>query len=101
MGGRLPWSALSSFIFNLRPDSALAREMNDYSGWESTLKTNLILADIYDLLQALVLSFGKGKNKFKSYPRPGKTKDNHRKIGSDPMTPDELRKWYFKENEDG
>jgi len=75
--------------------------MNDFAGWESTLKTNLILADIYDILQAILLSLGKGQNKFKAYPRPGKNNNNQRKIGSDPMTPDELRKWYFRENEDG
>ena len=82
-------------------ESAVAREINDYSGWESTVKTNLILADIYDILQSILLSFGKGKNKFKPYPRPGKANDNERKIGSGPMTPEELREWYFKEKDDG
>ena len=47
------------------------------------------------------ISGGKTKPKLTPYPRPGKGDNNMRKIGKDPMTPDELRKWYFKESKDG
>ena len=107
VGGRLPWSALYSFVNHLGTDSALARELGKSTGWETTLKTNEILANIYDQLQlanvnlARYFSRGKKNPKFTPYPRPGKGDNNSRKIGSDPMTPDELRKWYFKESDNG
>ncbi len=106
VGGRLPWSALYSFVINLGTDSALARDLGKATGWETTLKTNAILADIYDALQSIdihlvrFISHGKKNPRFKPYPRPGKDK-NVRKIGKDPMTPDDLRKWYFKESSNG
>ena len=99
VGGRLSWSALYSFVKNLDSASALARELGKSTGWENTIKTNAILADIYDLLE--VIASGKRIKNAKPYPRPGKGEDNVRKIGKGPMTPDDLRKWYFKENDDG
>ena len=45
--------ALISFVKYLPPDSALNRDMNpkdEYGVWYETVKTNAILADIFDLL---------------------------------------------------
>ena len=103
VGGRLPWSALSSFIDNLQVDSALAREIGGYAGWESTFKTNLILADIYDVLQAIAINLGGKKHKFKPYPRPfdkDKKKDE-KHIGKGALASvDDLRNW-IKEKRNG
>ena len=96
VGGRLPWSALSSFIRNLDTDSALARDMGKATGWESTLKTNAILADIYDLLQVIhrdICALGGAKTKkYKPYPRPGADKDKKR-IGKGALPYNQLREW--------
>ena len=101
VGGRLPWSALSSFISNLQLDSALAREIGGYAGWESTYKTNLILADIYDVLQAIALSLGGKKHKFKPYPRPIDKEKKKKSIGKGALpTVDSLRNW-IKEKRNG
>lgn len=99
IGGALTWSSLDSFIKNLGGDSALARDLGKATGWETTTKTNAILADIYDLLQVInanLISFasnGKKKTKIKPYPRPGRDEDIKRKIGREAMPLDELRKW--------
>ena len=53
VGGSLSWGAFRSFIYGLRTDSALARDLGKATGWDDTLKTNQILADIYDLLQVI------------------------------------------------
>lgn len=100
VGGELSWFALSSFVQNLGTDSALARDMGKSTGWEDTLATNRILADIYDLLQVIntnLCDLGSGKTlhrKIKPYPRPnGKDKDTKR-IGKGALPPDELREWF-------
>ena len=99
MGGALTWGSLRAFIANLGTDSALARSMEKSTGWETTLKTNAILADIFDMLQQinnnLVALGSKGKQhpKAKPYPRPGKDKDKKRKLGSGPMPVAQLREW--------
>lgn len=98
MGGALSWGALRSFIHNIGTDSALARDLGKATGWESTLKTNAILADIYDLLQVInsnlvkFASGGKSKKKIKPYPRPGKGDDNKR-IGKGAISLDAMREF--------
>ena len=99
IGGALSWRSLSSFIKYLPTDSALAKDLGKQTGWETTLKTNALLADVYDLLS--VIAAGKITKQIKPYPRPGKEDHTVRKIGSGPMTPDDLRKWYFRENDNG
>lgn len=99
LGGALSWSSLHSFIKYLGSDSALARAMDKQTGWENTVKTNAILADIFDLLQVIngnLIQFatgGKKKPKINPYPRPGKDNDNVHKIGKGALPPDELHKW--------
>ena len=51
VGHSLSWDALKSFLTYARPDSALFQKINpDLADWSVTLKTNFILADIYDQL---------------------------------------------------
>ena len=106
VGGRLPWSALYSFIHNLGGDSATAKALKISTGWETTLKTNEILADIYDQLRIIdihlvrFISKGRTKPKFKPYPRPGKDGNNKRKVGKGAMPYNDLRNW-IKERQHG
>lgn len=105
VGSRLSWSALHAFIKNLDTDSALARDMNKSTGWENTLTTNQILADIYDMLQAInanLVMVGGGKHKkIKPYPRPNrKGIEKERKIGKGALPFDKLREW-IKERQNG
>lgn len=80
-------------------DSALARDMGRSTGWETTLKTNAILADIYDLLQVInsnviaMATKGKKRKTVKPYPRPGRDDNNERKIGKGAMPLNDLREW--------
>lgn len=80
-------------------DSALARDMGRSTGWEDTIKTNAILADIYDLLQVInaniinMMTKGKKKKTVKPYPRPGRDDNNERKIGKGAMPLNDLREW--------
>jgi len=98
VGGRLSWSALSSFIKNLDTGSALAKDLDKTTGWENTLQANIILADIYDLLQvtnSLLVAMatqGKKRKKITPYPRPGKDR-NTRKLGKGAMPLNALSKW--------
>ena len=97
LGGSLKWGALKSFIKNVGPDSALARDLGKQTGWENTLKTNVILADIYDLLQVInsnicaLANKGKSRKQIKPYPRPGKGDDKKRKIGKGAVTLEAMR----------
>ena len=62
--------ALISFINYLPPDAALRRAMNpdnETAEWNTTMKTNAILADIFD---AFVAANTKKGTKPKAYPRP-------------------------------
>lgn len=99
VGGGLSWPALYSFVKHLGGDSATAKALKKSTGWETTLKTNEILADIYDQLRILdihlvrFISRGKTKPKFRPYPRPGKDEHNKRQIGKGAMPYNELRDW--------
>jgi hypothetical protein len=51
VGRTLSWSALGSFLHEAKPDSAIVAETNpEISEWSTIFKTNVILADIYDVL---------------------------------------------------
>lgn len=107
IGGALSWSSLYSFIKNVGSDSALAKDLGKSTGWGETLKTNAILADIYDLLQVIHAdliswaSHGKKKAKIKPYPRPGQDEDKKRKFGKGAMPLDELRNWLKERRKNG
>ena len=80
--------------------SETARELEpDLANWAGTIKTNAILADIYDLLNAInsnivAMSSGKKASRPKSYPRP--SDKNAKKIGRKALPPNELRAWFDK-----
>lgn len=102
LGGALSWGSFYSFVRNLDVDSATFRSMNpEYSAWGTRIKTNHILADIYDLLammNANIVAIGtrKAPKKPKLYPRPKKeNKDEHtQRIGKVGLKPAELRAWF-------
>lgn len=99
VGRRLDWSALNSFMQKTAPDSALMREIHpDVYNWATPMKTNALLADIYDVLNAINANLcakgtGKRAKRPKPYPRPvsGKTESH---IGT-PMPIDELHRRIF------
>lgn len=106
VGGGLSWFALSSFIENLDTDSALARDLKKSTGWEKTIQTNVILADIYDLLQAININIcaiggSKQHRKAKPYPRPFGKDNNTKKIGKDPLPYNELKDWIKRKQGNG
>lgn len=107
VGGELSWFALSSFIENLDTDSALARDLKKSTGWEKTIQTNVILADIYDLLQAININIcaiggSKQHRKIKPYPRPfGKDNNTTKKIGKDPLPFNQLKEWIKRKQDNG
>lgn len=97
VGSSLSWGALSSFLKNLPQDSAVWRSAHkDIADWGTTLKTNEILADIYDVLNQMnsnmVGGFSRKKPaKVTPYPRPW-LKKKAKKIGT-PMKKSELREF--------
>lgn len=101
VGRTFSWDALDSFFKHIGPDSALMRELHpDVYEWGSVMKTNKILADIYDQLawvNANLVAIGSKQpaRKPKPYPRPGvKRPDEEKRFGRDPLPPAELRKWF-------
>ena len=85
--------ALLSFINYLPPDSALFQSMHpdDENGpWFTTVKTNAILADLYDVYVASHTKKGVNPQK---YPRP----KEKQKIGKDPIPISEFWDWWNKE----
>ncbi len=64
-------------------------------GWDSTLKTNIILADIFDVLNSIAHGLGGSKHKVKPYPRPFEDKKEDKKIGKGAVASvDELREFF-------
>ena len=65
VGRSLPWGALGSFLHTVRPDSAIVAETQpEVAEWSTVFKTNVILADIYDVLMnfyAAMIVKGSGK----------------------------------------
>lgn len=97
IGGVLDWDSLGDFIAKTEPDSALARDIDpEASKWSMNVKTNEILADLYDLIavfryEVTAMISGKKPKKPKPYERPHK-KDKQ-KIGKGGMPKAELKKW--------
>lgn len=85
--------ALLSFIKFLPPDSALHQDMNpddEIGPWFSTVKTNAILADLFDLY---VTAHTKKGAQVKPYPRP----KQKQKIGKDSIPVKDFWDWWNKE----
>ena len=82
--------ALLSFINYLPPDSELRKAMDpqdEFGEWHTTMKTNVILADLFDVF---VKANTKKGRKAKTYPRPKK----RRKIGSGAIPMSEFWDWW-------
>lgn len=82
--------ALLSFIKYLPPDSAMRSEMDpkdEYGEWYTTRKTNIILADLFDVFVAANTKKGR---KAKEYPRP----KQHRNIGKGAIPISEFWDWW-------
>lgn len=78
------------------------RELNpDISAWSTTLKTNAILADIFDVLAMInanlnAIGSGKPAKKPKLYPRPNQKNEGEQHFGAGALPRDELREWIKK-----
>ena len=82
--------ALLSFINYLPMDSQLRQAMDpqdEVGEWSTTKKTNMILADLFDVF---VSAHTKKGHKAKQYPRP----KQKRKIGSDAIPISEFWDWW-------
>ena len=97
VGGALSWDTLGDFISKTEPNSALAFELDpERARWATTDATNSILADIYDVLEAIhwTLSFMASHKKPKKptpYPRPGMKKREKKHIGTASIPIGEVR----------
>lgn len=99
IGRSLPWSALNSFISNIGLDSALVKELEpEIADWGTVWKTNLLLADIFDILNIInanIVAIGshKAAKQTKPYPRPGDEKKGEH-YGKGAVSVPELRKMF-------
>lgn len=97
LGSTLSWSALNSFLSHIQLESALGAEMNpELVRWTTRLKTNEILADIYDQLSVVnarlyTIITKKRPRKPEPYERPGKKEK--KRIGSGPLPVNAMREW--------
>ena len=75
--------------------------------WSQPIKTNTILADIYDILAMInanivALASGKKTQAPELYPRPGQTKKkDNKRFGSGDLPFDELKEWIEKRRTHG
>ena len=76
----------------------------EWAAWDSRLKTNFLLADLWDMLaniNANLVAIGSRRpaKRIKPYPRP-KTKEqdseNKRHFGRDALPVNELHEWFEK-----
>ena len=79
------------------------QEINpELAAWSGTIKTNAILADIYDVLvhinaNLVAHASGKPAKNPKLYPRPGqKEAGSERHFGRGALPAKELREWFEK-----
>lgn len=108
IGRSLSWDALASFVIYDGNDSALARELDEeYTLWATALKSNGILADIFDMLaqiNANLVALGehKASKQVAPYPRPGmeEKRDNVKHFGRGALPRGEFRKWLEKKREE-
>ena len=99
IGDGLGWDVFDDFLTNLGTQSALAKQVTpETSVWGSREKTNVILADIYDVLSAInysLVKIGGGKPKKPTpYPRPN-DKNKVQKYGNrkSALPVNKMREW--------
>jgi len=87
-------------MHNLPTDTATMRELHpEYAEWNTTMKTNALLADIYDVLSVIgsvliALRLPRAKVKLpKPYPRPRQKPKDQMHFGRGALPPDKLREW--------
>jgi len=93
--------ALSHFAANLPLDSAVIAAESEYpmeQVWMTRQKTNLILADIYDLVSGFMWTWASAKSKKKRkrpepYPRPW-TKKEKKRIGKGAIKAGRFADWW-------
>lgn len=100
LGTSISWNTLYDFITHLDDKSAFARDVSpEAADWGSVRRTNIILADIFDMLGAINynlirMSGSKSNNKPKLYPRPGQNNsDSTKKFGKKPLPVTDIRNW--------
>lgn len=100
--------ALCHFVAHLPADSVTISEASGYDylpQWTSTLKTNAMLADLYDSISALryIVTASRSKKKVKKpkpYPRPWVKDKGIKKIGKDPIPVKDFWGWWDKKVEE-
>ena len=107
IGRSLSWGALSSFVANLDLDSSVSKELNpDLYSWNTTFKTNTILADIFDILaliNANIVAIGSHQHtkQPQKYPRPyGQNNNDGQHYGSDAVPISDLRELFAKKRKE-
>lgn len=107
VGRSLSWRALMSFLSTAKPGSALSNELNpDMTEWSTTLRTNALLADIFDQLSIvnsnlrLLISHKRGK-KPEPYKRPWMKDTNSRHIGKGALPVTDMREWIKQRQKAG
>jgi len=99
VGRSLSWRALGNFVRHLPTDSATMRDVRpEIAEWGTVVKTNEILADIFDVLSMInsnLVALGNRKQakQPKLYPRPGAKPKDEQHFGSGALPPAELRRW--------
>lgn len=99
VGRSLSWGALKSFLSSSKPGSALGNELKpEMTEWSTALKTNAILADIFDQLSVLntklsVLVTHKRGHRPEPYPRPWLEDRKRRRYGKGALPITEMREW--------
>ena len=107
LGGTLSWASLLHFVSNLDEHSAYVKKKDGHevAAWSTRVKTNAILADIYDeiaMLNYFFLAANTPKNSPKPklpkpYPRPGvdeSSSSGTRKFGSKPIPVSQFDDWW-------
>lgn len=98
VGSSLSWEALGSFLHKLEPTSETARELDpELASWAGQVKTNAILADIYDMLALInanlcAIGTGNKAKKPKGYPRPKAAEK--KQIGKNAIPLNDLKAWF-------
>lgn len=99
-GHLIGWHNVSDFARHLDQASNTWRAQHqDEANYASGLHTNAALADIYDLLAALAVSFSRahgGRPKApKPYPRPWVDDKDEKHIGRDAIPVADFDDWYY------
>ena len=104
IGRSLSWRALGAFLNKPDIDGEIAKELApDIAPWAGTIKTNAILADIFDMLamiNANICAMGTGKHatRPKPYERPGD--ESKKRIGKNALPPDQLRAFFERKRKE-